>query len=106
MQSKVKQLAVVGVVAFACAVSFILGVLVGEQRAYTRQYLERLESIEARIRNKPAFSGLTFLRLSDGGVQLIGELASESDRQLLRSELNQAIGEERAKLAILGVSIQ
>jgi hypothetical protein len=99
-------------IAFGCALPigglfvFLLGWLIGVENAYINRYWEERDYIEGRIRDNPAFSRVGYLRRSDGGTQVVGEVASKDDLQLLRSELIKAVGEERARIAILGVGVR
>jgi hypothetical protein len=91
---------------FACSALYVIGGLLVTQDIYRRIYLNDRKCVEAKIKGKPAFSILQLRPLSDGGVWLDGEVATEEDRQELRRCVVQAIGEPRAEKAIAGIKVR
>jgi hypothetical protein len=90
---------------FACSAVYVVGGLLESQNIYHRIYLSDRKYVEARIKGKPAFSHLELRPLSDGGVWLDGEVATEEDRRELWKCVVQAIGEPRAEKAIAGIKV-
>ena len=90
-----------------CGMSFLYGAVVGEARAYHRQWEEQREAIAAILASNPAFRNIEISESNDGGwILLKGHVPSSTDRGRLRRELIRAIGERRTENAMGGVVIE
>jgi hypothetical protein len=109
-QLRIRQL-IIAVLLFvtvgvACGASYFLGLLRGSGGIYHARYIEERKYVEKRLSGKSEFSKVIIEERSNGGVSLAGEVASEKDRQSLRSELSLAIGEPRSKEAMIAVEVK
>lgn len=77
-------------------IGFWCGLFYGESRGYHRQYLEERELIEPLLASDPALSDVKVLARSSGGLELIGTVPTQSDRDRLRDRIIRAVGEKRA----------
>ena len=101
-------LIVAGVMAlgFCFACGWLIGVLGAERMGYHHRYLEEHEAFIPLMATDPALAQLDIDERSDGGVAISGSLANEAEMERLREVAIRAVGENRAKQAISGVSIR
>jgi hypothetical protein len=90
----------------AGAVVFLLGAVIATRDLYHARYEEERKFVEPILRGNPSYSAVDIYERSDGGISLVGEVASVGDRDRLRSELIRAIGEVRAEHAVGGVNVE
>jgi hypothetical protein len=79
---------------------FLVGAICGELGAYHRRYIEERDALAPVLAGDPAFAGVKVLEKSDGGVFLIGEVATPEDLGRLRAAVARALGENRSKEAV------
>lgn len=101
-------LIVAGVMAlgFCFACGWLIGVLGAERMGYHHRYLEEREAFIPLMASDPALAQLDIDERSDGGVAISGSLTNEAEMERLREVAIRAVGENRAKQAISGVSIR
>lgn len=90
---------------FACC-GVGIGLLLGEQNVYHRRYLEERDAINPAVTGDQAFRGVEVCRRSDGGVSLVGEVATGDDLGRLGELVARRVGEERAKIVMMGVNVR
>lgn len=91
---------------FCLCSGVIVGLLRGEGGAYHRRFLEEQEAIAPVLASDPAFAGVKLHEYSAGGVWLSGEVPTPEDLGRLRAGVIRAVGERRAREAMLAVSVR
>jgi hypothetical protein len=91
---------------FCLCSGVVVGLLGGERGAYHRRFLEEQEAIAPVLASDPAFAGVELHEYSAGGVYLMGEVPIAEDLGRLRAGVIRAVGERRAREAMLAVSVR
>lgn len=76
---------------FSCGLGY--GLLYRTEQTYQEQYLKERELIEPLLASDPAFAGLECSRRSAGGVDLVGVVPAQSDRERLSERIIRLVGE-------------
>ena len=81
-------------------------VLIRTTEAYHSRYLEERDALAPVLAGDPAFAGVEVHEYSGGGVYLSGEVPTAADLGRLKGHVEQAVGADRAKMILYGVSVR
>jgi hypothetical protein len=87
-------------------VCLIVGGIIGQTQLQHDRYTEERQSVEPALQKDSAFKAIEIHEYTGGGIYLIGRVVTEADKKRLEGALTRAIGETRAHLAALGVSVE
>lgn len=85
---------------------FVAGHLVGQLQTRHTQYEEERDFVAPIITANPTFSNVRIGERSVGGIWLVGEVDSQADLELLRSQMLKALGELRVTDVMDAVSVK
>jgi hypothetical protein len=87
-------------------VCFIVGGIIGQKQLQHARYTEERQAVEPALQKDPAFKAVEINEYTGGGIYLTGRVVTEADKKRLEEALTRAIGETRANLAALAVSVE
>jgi hypothetical protein len=86
-------------------ISFFLGALLATGGAYHQRYLEEHDALAPVLASDPAFADIQLSQRSNGGVNMYGNVSTQVDKERLQLAVQQAVGEARAKVILLGIGV-
>src|SRR5262245_19486207 len=92
MKTLAKLMVYLGLALFALSCSYWVGELRGERDCQHSQYLFEKRVIEPVLTGDQAFSRIKIEEFSGGGVFLVGDVATENDREKLRQGIIRVLG--------------
>ena len=89
----------------AGTVCLLLAAVTAEWNLHRLLSSEKRDAVEPAIRKDRAFKSLGIHDTSDGGIVLIGTVATEADEKRLHTIIANAIGEHAASIAVSTVRV-
>ena len=91
------------ILGLSTAAALLVGLLLGEGRAYHARYREERQAIAPLLTEDPAFGNVRLEEYSGGGVYLHGEVPTPADLEHLRTAVALAVGQQRSRRVLSGV---
>lgn len=98
--------AAIGAVIVSIAITFVVGVIVGEQSTYQRHFENEKAIIDTVLGESAEFSKVTVQSSCSGNAYLTGTVPDHESLERLRSILNSEIGRENEDSRMRGVEIE